>query len=47
VTQPDQGESYTCDLCGKQVRAERVLVLTSAGQVGRHPDCHAFGRAMR
>jgi ribosome-binding protein aMBF1 (putative translation factor) len=40
-------EVYACDLCGKQVTGDRVLVLTSTGQVARHPDCHEFGKAMR
>jgi DNA-directed RNA polymerase subunit RPC12/RpoP len=40
-------ETYVCDTCGKQVGSDRVLVLTEAGQVARHPDCHAFGKAMR
>jgi hypothetical protein len=40
-------ESYTCELCGKQVGAERVLLLTSQGQVARHPDCHEFDRPNR
>lgn len=40
-------EAYVCDLCTTEVGAERVLVLADTGQIERHPDCHAFGRAVR
>jgi ribosome-binding protein aMBF1 (putative translation factor) len=46
VTDPAPEEVYICDLCGEQVTGDRVLVLTSTGQVGRHADCHEFGKAM-
>lgn len=39
-------EVYVCEKCGKEVGAERVLVLLEAGQAARHPDCHAFSKAM-
>lgn len=42
MTQPQQA----CETCAKPVGPDAVLVLTAAGQVVRHPDCHAFGKPM-
>lgn len=45
TTAVESDTEYICDTCDTSVGADRVLVLTSTGQVARHPDCHEFGEA--
>lgn len=46
VSQVESDTEYVCQTCAMAVGADRVLVLTSTGQVFRHPDCHEFGKPM-